>query len=93
MEFYGHRKKVPDTFQLQNAPVPQIALLDRLNKRAEVGTDVFLFGFCGKSDWMTRVTDEALESFLLAIHHGKLEITIRDEQKSLFISRDTIPSS
>lgn len=65
---------------MKNNAFQKIDLLDRLNKRTEYGTDLFIPGFdytaTKANDWISDIIIELLENFLYAIYSGKLEITI-----------------
>lgn len=74
-----------------NGPVPSIQLLNELCRREEIGTDVFVFGLYEEAHWRDVVAAEVLESFLLAVHDGQLEVFLRDGGESLAITRGTLP--
>lgn len=63
-----------------NLPVDAISELDKLNKRTEVGTDVFVYGFNAGTEWERNVINEVLENFLMSIHKNLLSVTIADKK-------------
>lgn len=62
----------------RNMPVQQIFELETLNKRDEIGTDVFIYGF-KEGDHKGKMISEVLESFFIAIVRDKIEIKIQDD--------------
>lgn len=77
--------------ELSNQPVAAIPLLDRLCRRTAIGTDVFVFGFHDKKSWMEEVAAEVLESFILAVHKGTLEVSVADGAARMAITQETLP--
>lgn len=73
-----------------NIAVPQMAELDRLYARTEVGTDLFVPGFNfvvdGKNDWVNQMIGEILENFLMAIEYKNLVVSIEGQE----ITRETV---
>lgn len=63
-----------------NLPVESIEELERLNKRSEVGTDVFVYGFNAGMDWDKDVVNEVLENFLMSIHKNLLSVTVANQK-------------
>ena len=61
-----------------NMPVTSIAALDNIYRRTKRGTDVFIYGFNGQSDWATELVDELIENFLVAIYRDKLRLKVQD---------------
>ena len=63
-----------------NIAVPNMAELDRLYARTDVGTDLFVPGFNfvvdGKNDWINQMIGEILENFLMAIEYKNLVVSI-----------------
>ena len=55
-------------------------------KRSETGTDIFIAGYQKHSNWEFKIIEAVLESFLIAILKGRLEINVG----TYFISRETI---
>lgn len=60
-----------------NDPVEIIPELDSINKRTEVGTDVFIYGFKSASEWETEITVALLESFLMSFYNGQLRVMVQ----------------
>lgn len=63
-----------------NIPVESIGELEQLNKRTQVGTDVFVFGFKADSDWETKIKVAVLENFLVSIYNGHLCVKVQNEE-------------
>lgn len=63
-----------------NLPVNSINELERLYKRTEIGTDVFVYGFNAGTDWDRNVINEVLENFLMAIHKNLLSVTVANRK-------------
>lgn len=73
-----------------NNPVETIPELDMLSKRTKIGTDVFVFGFKGLSDWYEEIMVAILENFLMSIYSGKLKVSLKDSSNSGEISSETL---
>lgn len=73
-----------------NIAVPNMAELDKLYARTDVGTDLFVPGFNfvvdGKNDWINQMIGEILENFLMAIEYKNLVVSIEGQD----ITRDTV---
>ena len=63
-----------------NLPVPSIEGLEKLNKRSEVGTDVFVYGFNAGMEWDENVINELLENFLMSIYKNLLSVTVANRK-------------
>lgn len=63
-----------------NLPVESISELEKLYKRSEVGTDVFVYGFNAGSEWEKDVVNEVLENFLMSIHKNLLSVTVANRK-------------
>ncbi len=63
-----------------NLPVSTIKELDNLHKRANVGTDVFVYGFNAAPTWEDDVTCEILDNFLMAVYKDKLTVSINSRK-------------
>ena len=72
----------------KNTSVKYIQELENINVRNEKGTDIFIIGFLNEESWKKNLIVELLESFLLAILDGNLEVIIEGE----VINKDTIES-
>lgn len=59
-----------------NLPVHVIKELEKLYKRSEIGTDVFVYGFNAGTEWDNDVVNEVLENFLMSIHKNLLSVTV-----------------
>lgn len=70
-----------------NLPVASIYELEKLYKRNEIGTDVFVYGFNAGLDWENNVIYEVLENFLMSIHKNLLSVTVGREK----INSSTLP--
>lgn len=66
--FYGNPEK--------NDKIPECRSYVSDFKRSEVGTDIFIPGFIVKNQWEEKIVLEILESFLMAIFDGALEIQV-----------------
>jgi len=63
-----------------NNPVEAIKELDALNKRTEIGTDVFIYGFKASSDWDVEITAALLENFLMSFYNGQLRVKVQGRE-------------
>ena len=63
-----------------NTPVVSIPALDSLNSRTEIGTDVFVYGFNGLSNWENEIRDAVLENFLMYIYNNELYVKIQGRE-------------
>ena len=70
--YYGDPEK--------NNPVKTIPELDDINKRTEIGTDVFVYGFKADSDWENEITMALLESFLMSFYNGQLHVKVQGRE-------------
>lgn len=70
--YYGEEKG--------NNPVEKIFELDNINKRTEVGTDVFIYGFKSASEWETEITVALLESFLMSFYNEQLRVKVQGSE-------------
>ena len=62
----------------RNSAVTNIELLDEMNIRDKVGTDIFIYAFDGEDTWQSDIITELLESFLLSFYKGVLEVKVGD---------------
>ena len=60
----------------RNGAVKSIELLDEMNVRDKVGTDIFIYAFDGDETWQSDIITELLESFLLSFYKGVLEVKV-----------------
>lgn len=73
----------------QNQPFEEIPELEKLNKRTEYGTDLFIPAFdfsSGKMEWKDIIIIELLENFLYSIYAGKLVVKI----DNIKLDKDTL---
>lgn len=63
-----------------NNPVEVIPKLDSINRRSEIGTDVFIYGFKSASDWETEITVALLESFLMSFFNEQLRVKVQGRE-------------
>lgn len=63
-----------------NNPVNVIPELDYINKRSEVGTDVFIYGFKLISEWETEITVALLDNFLMSFFNGQLRVKVQGKE-------------
>lgn len=72
----------------KNYPVLEEFKLDPafVRKSGELGTDVFIIGFKNEEDWVEQVVSKILDSFIVAIFRGELEVTVEDTK----VSKDTL---
>lgn len=73
-----------------NNPVESIPELDELYTRTDIGTDVFVYGFKGLSNWSDEITVAVLDSFLMSIYTGKLKVSIKDDRHPGIINSKSI---
>ena len=78
--YYGTNEK--------NYPVLEEFKLDPafVRKSGELGADVFIIGFKNEEDWVEQVVSKILDSFIVAIFRGELEVTVEDTK----VSKDTL---
>ncbi len=57
-------------------PLVSIPQLDAIYNRTEYGTDLFIPAFKVEDDWVTRMSAEIMDNFLMSIYDGKLEVKI-----------------
>ena len=62
-----------------NLPVDSIIELEKLYRRSEIGTDVFVYGFNAGYEWNIDVINEVLENFLMSIHKNLLSVTVANK--------------
>ena len=70
-----------------NNPVEVIPKLDSINRRSEIGTDVFIYGFKSASDWETEITVALLESFLMSFFNEQLRVKVQGRE----INKKSLP--
>lgn len=77
--FYGNEK---------NTPVPEQISLDPEYTRdiSCSGTDIFILGFNGESEWKQKMVASILDGFLYSIYTGQLIVNVAD----IVISKDTL---
>ena len=76
--YYGYKEK--------NEAIKKLGDVKSIFQRDEVGTDLFVFGFEGESDWEKKIIQAILDNFLVAIHQGELIVEVgktRVDQKTL----------
>ena len=64
-------------------------LIPDVFKRKERGTDIFVIGYMTEGDWLEKLIKPILYNFWLTIHHGDLEVTIKDGHETT-ISKATL---
>ena len=64
-------------------------LIPEIFKRKERGTDIFVIGYMMEGDWLEKLIKPILYNFWLTIHHGALEVTIKDGKETT-ISKSTL---
>ena len=69
-----------------NMPVQTIAALERIYRRTQTGTDVFVYGFNGGAAWADELIGELLENFLVAVYRDRLRVTVQGQA----ITKDTL---
>lgn len=62
----------------RHMPIQGSLELDDAFHRTETGTDIFIIGFRDRKGWKDEITAKILESFMVAILRGKLEVVIED---------------
>ncbi|MBI1953423.1 MAG: hypothetical protein HYS41_04790 [Candidatus Omnitrophica bacterium] len=65
------------------------ALIPSIFGRKERGTDIFIISYAIEGNWLEKLIKPILYNFWLAIHHGDLEVTIRDGREKT-ISKATL---
>lgn len=68
--YYGYTDK--------NTPILEQINLDSAFIRKESGTDIYVIGFMNKDKYKIEILSSVLDSFLVAIWNGKLEVKIDD---------------
>lgn len=70
MGYYGKDEK--------NYPIPEQLVLDPSFMREDkmFGTDVYIIGFNGRKCWEANIVHKVLDSFMVAILRGKLEVNV-----------------
>lgn len=78
--FYGNDK---------NTPVPEQISIDPSYSRdkSNSGTDIFILGFNGESEWQHKMVASILDGFLYAIYTGSLIVNVA----GIEVSKDTLP--
>ena len=71
------------------APILEDLNLDKDFKRDEVGTDVYVLGFKKPSNWETQIIAKVLDSFMVAIDSGDLEVKVEGKDT---INQNTLQS-
>lgn len=69
--YYGIKEK--------NKPIRNIEILDKINKRTESGTDLFVLSFIEKEDWNKCIVGELLEHFMMSFYRGLLVVKVDNE--------------
>ena len=69
-----------------NLPVETIEELDKIYKRDEIGTDLFIYGFKGDDKWQKSMIVEILNNFLVSIYRENLEVRVED----VIINKDNL---
>lgn len=61
-------------------------------RRSEVGTDIFVLGFVKEEEdtWVEQSAISVIEYFFYSIYRGKLEVEIRDGEKSVEINQNNL---
>ena len=75
----------------KKAPILQDLDLDKDFKRedGDYGTDVYILGFKKPSNWETQIVAKVLDSFMVAIDSGYLEVIV---DKDIVINKNTLQS-
>lgn len=78
--YYGDGKK--------NEPILEELHLDKSFSREidEFGTDVYIIGFNNFKGWKSDIVAKVLESFMVAVMYGDLEVTVDD----MIVNKDTV---
>lgn len=73
------------------SPILEDLNLDKDFKREkdDVGTDVYVLGFKKPSNWETQIIAKVLDSFMVAIDSGDLEVKVEDKE---IINKETLQS-
>lgn len=79
--FYGNDKNSPMYDQFTLDPVYSRDL-------SNTGTDIYIIGFNGDSDWQHQMTGSILDGFLYAVYNGALEVDV----DGIIISKETLGS-
>ena len=62
---------------------------DFKREKDDVGTDVYVLGFKKPSNWETQIIAKVLDSFMVAIDSGDLEVKVEDKE---IINKETLQS-
>ena len=60
----------------KNTPITDPDLVEKVFRRTETGTDVFILGFLRDADWVDQITKGLIENFFVAIHEGRLRARV-----------------
>lgn len=61
-----------------NSPITQGEPLFGQEPRTDPGTDVYVVGFNGPSNWMEETVRAVIENFFMAIHHERLVVNVNE---------------
>ena len=71
---------------VKNLPIPGQLSLQPGYKRTEPGTDIYILGFDATEDWKKQIVTMVLDSFMVAIVFGELNIKLDNME----INKDTV---
>lgn len=71
--FYG------DVYHEKSTAIPSLLSLDPSFRRADYGTDIYIFGFETEEDWTLRMVLSILSDFFLPIHEDHLKVSLNGE--------------
>ncbi|MBP9711335.1 MAG: hypothetical protein KBD50_03720 [Candidatus Pacebacteria bacterium] len=69
--------------------VRKSSLVPEMFRREGRGTDIFVLGYKSGGNWEHKLIRSVLDNFWLAIHHGTLEVIVRDGE-DILITKDTL---
>lgn len=70
----------------KNAPLEEQLFLDKDFIRDTYGTDLYIIAFKKEENWKKEILEKVLDSFLVAIFNGELEVKIDD----ILVNKDTL---
>ena len=64
----------------------QLKLDPNFNREQRTGTDIYIIGFIKQDDWAESIVYSVIDSFLIAIYNGRLEVKVGD----ILINKSTL---
>ena len=71
----------------KNLPIfSQLKLDPNFDRGQRTGTDIYIIGFIEQDDWAESIVYSVIDSFLIAIYNGRLEVKVGD----ILINKSTL---